>query len=245
MHAGLLAIDRPRLQEQISTRRDLDSQPLIHMPIHRREGNLPTHVLAVINARTGIGKMFPIHPIVYAVHCGSELFNVPTNAPEPEVKEAHPPNEPSYLYIECPLVLMSLPHIETFDCLHNWMYHHNDLALYNAVAPAVLKVEEPKENLPSTKDLDPASALEISARRMMDTYDGGKIYKEIRSIHGFWKNINALGIQEEPIWNFVDKCWAIASRALEMKIEYFDQCRSLPRENSILHVEEMEMDDDQ
>jgi hypothetical protein len=174
----------------------------IELVIRDITGTLPTHVLAVIDAKTGKGLLFPFHALILASHCAN-LPNLPPSCPEPLY---HPNNS---ITITVPVVPLALPHAASFGLLHDYLYTKRYDRLISGLLPM------PYEALPPIDQCKEKTKQNIS-EALRKEYDVKELIELARRMHGLWSNTCKLGIADEGLWTLMHTAWDLLIQAIAM-----------------------------
>lgn len=172
----------------------------IELVVQNIGGTLPTHVLAVIDAKTNRGLLFPFHALILAAHCAN-LPNLPPSAPIP----VYNPN--SSITITVPVVPLTLPHTASFGLLHEYLYTKRYDRLISALLPLPYDALPPIDACAdqTRKNLSEALAKEHSLKELVDL---------TRQMHGLWSNACKLGISDEGLWALMHTAWDLLIGAI-------------------------------
>lgn len=187
-HSIHLTPTSPKLPEFIDAR--------LYNPI----GQLPTNVLAAIDKTSLKVLMLPMHKLMYGYQCPNFPFSLgELEQPEPIPEPIKNSNRAT---IRLPIIPLEVPHLPSFDLLHIYLYTHDTQRLLIGLIPIV-----------------PPSGPKISdvmktAERIGRQSNGQMLVSNCHFIHGFWTNINLLGVQDGPLWETVELAWAVALEAL-------------------------------
>lgn len=166
----------------------------------------PTHVLAAYAPNCQNVTLFPVHSIVLAAHC----HNFPPLATPTE------PLPPNHL----PVQPFCIPHVQSYAALSQYLYtHRQDLLFASLCAPL-----PPPKFFPTTPHSTSSPLPSISkddmlkfARELSETYTEHKLLQSISSIHFLWKDVYALQILDEGLWEILDVAWGVYICAVACK----------------------------
>lgn len=173
----------------------------INVPLHHTHGELPTHVLAVMGGNKPAAKMYAIHAEVYAVQC--------EHIPFPE-RALTLPHAIPYLKntgrfeISLPLITFEIPHVESFELIHNFLYDHDRSKLLKGLLPVPIipdaKIGEIKEAAAAYAQLKDAKNLHLNAQH----------------IYNVWNNMCTIGADFEDFWRGIDIAWGVVIEAMKI-----------------------------
>lgn len=181
----------------------------LQLSLEHTEGRLPTHALVVVDRKNPRGKTFPMHSLVYAFHCGASNIPLPADrsSPVPFLKNEVPT-------ITIPLVAIEVPHLESFQTLHRYIYTHDQNELYRNLVPDLTRIG----NLNRVRWADPktiASECVLLAQTVERTMHPDTIIEMAEYLHGFWRNVNKFGVADKALWDVLDFSWLVVVGALE------------------------------
>ncbi|GJJ14747.1 hypothetical protein Clacol_010591 [Clathrus columnatus] len=154
---------------------------------------LPTHILAVYSTPNATRKQISLHP-VHSIILASQCAHLP-----PMLLISS--NEPASLTL--PVLPMRLPSPRTFNLLLRYLYTHRTSDILSALLP-----------LPAHNCSDAAKM----SSRLASAYNSPTLISLVSAVHGFWSNVAALGIFEDPLWEVIDFSWEVLLGALESKM---------------------------
>lgn len=165
--------------------------------------NCPTHLLAVYAQQkpSTAGKrkvtLFPAHDIVLAAHCSK----LPLLAASSRVVEANGT-------VTLPIVPLCIPSVETFPILQSYLYTKRTDLLLSALLPS-------PPTLPQTTSVPcmiPHFATHFSEQCSIQD-----LLRRMSVIHALWRNMCALGVIDEPMWEVVEAAWESILGAIERR----------------------------
>lgn len=164
-----------------------------------RTGKLPSHILSVVDSETMQGQMYPVHDIVYGYQCASFPFR------ERELERLPPRptrNANHRLTMRLPVISLFVPHSPSFDLVNGFLYTHDPERLLLGLLPLVPPAD------PTIRE------VRRTAERIAWTSDSKDLVINARFIHGFWRNVTALGISDELLWRTLELAWAVSLEAM-------------------------------
>ncbi|KIJ64788.1 hypothetical protein HYDPIDRAFT_175315 [Hydnomerulius pinastri MD-312] len=175
--------------------------------INDLSADMPTHMLAVYSRQVSAATkrrvtLFPAHNIILAAHC-SNLPILPTsNITRPETVGSS---------ISVPVVPLCIPAPEVFPQLSTFLYtkriDHLLASLLPCPAPQALYRDDPTSE--STLNL-----LQQFAGKLATTYSAQALLAYAMAVNGLWRNVCALGIDDEKLWCALDVAWEVLITAL-------------------------------
>lgn len=169
--------------------------------------DMPSHMLAVhsrlpsaFNSPRQV-TLYPIHHIVLAAHCAS-LPHLPHN-PTPATPET------AGSHITLPVVPLCIPHPETFPHLSAYLYTRRTSALIASLLPAGTP---PPSLVISAPDFN--TTLRQFSHKLAMTYTVHALLGHAVKINGLWRNVCALGVFDDGIWDALDVAWDAVVLAL-------------------------------
>ncbi|KZP30816.1 hypothetical protein FIBSPDRAFT_850254 [Athelia psychrophila] len=171
--------------------------------------DLPTHMLAVYSRQSSHSPnptrrvtLFPTHAIVMSLHCAN-LPSLPKSRPcEPD----------TIGQMTVPVVPLCIPSPETFSPLSAYLYTKDAQHLLSTLLPSGLST--PPHILSLDSDPDSAEFTQFSSK-LRATYTAPALLTHAMAINGLWRNVVALGIFDERLWEALDIAWAAVLGALE------------------------------
>ncbi|EPS95664.1 hypothetical protein FOMPIDRAFT_1131983 [Fomitopsis schrenkii] len=162
-------------------------------------------------------SIMPIHAAILAANCGRLPDRWPNSRPQPP---------PSQIVFEggeiangyrVPLVPFCLPYPTAFEPLARYMYNHHKGMLYHSL----VRMYEPlsvnaSNNHPRyyesdalDKDYSPKKRLFIAARECVSRHGGHLpwIHEQMQFVEGFWKNVVALAVADDDLWEILQLAW--------------------------------------
>jgi len=169
--------------------------------------DMPTHMLAVYTRQPSAHltrriKMYPIHNVILAVHCAHLPMLPKSTATEPD----------SVGQMTIPVVPLCIPSPETFSKLSAYLYTKKASWLLSTLLP--------------TGALTPASILSLYIDRdspelhryqskLRSTYNPCALLMHAVTINGLWRNVCALGVFDDKLWEVMDLAWEAIIGALD------------------------------
>ncbi|KAF8918115.1 hypothetical protein CPB85DRAFT_113041 [Mucidula mucida] len=167
----------------------------------------PTHVLAAFAPKTSNVTLFPVHDVVLAAHCE----NYPRMVVTEPLPAEHVPVQP-----------FCLPHPPSYGPLSQYLYTHRQDVLFSTLcAPMPAPKFFPSQAHVSTSEPLSLSMedMRVFARELSETYTQHKLLQSISTIHGLYKNVVALGIHDDGLWEVLDVLWGVYLTAVGWKVE--------------------------
>ena len=190
-----------------------DKSRYIEVVLNHATGKLPTHVLAIIGSSSA-GYIYPIHGILYAVHCATFPFPEGSlSASDPEPRRS-PTNH--RLTLSLPLVTLKVPHLESFSAINTFLYTENPVSLLIFLLPiphALLNMSLPN------RTLDMVVMQATLSAHIATTYNPSVLIDSARKTHGLWSNLIALGIAHQELWKLVDLAWEVLLMSMEIQMQ--------------------------
>lgn len=202
-------------------------------------GGLPTHMLA-IHDPSEVGTedqpkkvtMYPVHNVVLASQC-SNLPALPLYPKKGMMLSK------TQCHQQLPVVHLGVPHPESFPLVKDFLYTHDTSALVSYMLPLVPSTTSSSDAAatalnPDTDFETKAAAYREWKRDMSDRYadaiakqlEPSVILQHLARVYSLYRNVVALGICDERIWEYLDMCWEILIVAIarangrEMEIEF-------------------------
>ncbi|KAI0342467.1 hypothetical protein BDW22DRAFT_201116 [Trametopsis cervina] len=168
---------------------------------------MPTHLLAVYGksektAAPSAGRtsmsLFPAHNIVLSAFCAN-MPSLPYQPPTPPAQAGGS--------IQLPVVPLGLPHPQSYAHIQRYLYTKDRVSFIMSLLPSV-----------SAQGIlsDPASASVRYAKDVAGTFTTQKILSLLRDVHGVYRNMVALEIQEDLMWQLVNVAWEVLLTALAL-----------------------------
>lgn len=171
--------------------------------------DLPTHMFAVYSRQSSHSPsptrkvtLFPTHAIVMSLHCANLPSLPKSRACEPD----------SIGEMALPVVPLCIPSPETFSPLSAYLYTKDVQHLLSSLLPSGLAT--PPNILSLDTDSDSPEFTQFSIK-LRATYTAPALLTYAMAINGLWRNVVALGIFDERLWEALDIAWAAVLGALE------------------------------
>jgi hypothetical protein len=97
-----------------------------------------------------------------------------------------------------PVISLRVPHSPSFDLVNGFLYAHDPERLLLGLLPIA----------PSTNPT--ISEVRRTAERIAWSSDSKDLVVNAQFIHGFWRNVTALGISDEVLWQTLELAWAVS-----------------------------------
>lgn len=173
--------------------------------------DLPTHALAVYSRQSSINPnltqrvtIYPTHNIVMASYCA--------NLPMLPKQQDHQGKLDENGRMKVPVQPLCIPSPETFSQLSAYLYTKNAHLLISTLLPTGITTPI---SLLEHECLQ--SELDIFCSRLRATYTPYVLINHGMIINGLWRNVVALGIFDDQLWDILDLAWAAIIGALEEK----------------------------
>jgi hypothetical protein len=165
--------------------------------------DMPSHMLAVHSRPQNAPlshtprqvTLYPIHHVILAAHCTS-LPPLPLN-PTPATPES------VGSHITLPVVPLCIPHPETFPHFSAYLYTRRTSALIASLLPA--GIPPPPSLTISAPDF--LETLREFSTKLAKTYTVHALLGHAVKINGLWRNVCALGVFDDGIWDALDVAW--------------------------------------
>ncbi|KAH7928830.1 hypothetical protein BV22DRAFT_1058048 [Leucogyrophana mollusca] len=179
--------------------------------INDLSSDLPTHMLAVYARQSTSSAavkrrvtLFPTHNVVLAANCAS-LPTLPASIP---VSASDMQNSPASINV--PIVPLCIPSPETFPQLSTF--------LYTKRADHLLASLLPSSSLPlsllSASPLPSTGSVKQYATSLATAHTPQTLLAHAMSVNGLWRNVCALGVFDERLWDVMDIAWEVLLGAL-------------------------------
>nr|QBA29482.1 Clp1 [Flammulina velutipes]QPM99170.1 Clp1 protein [Flammulina velutipes] len=160
----------------------------------------PTHVLAAFAPKTSSVSLFPVHDIVLTAHC--HKLPPATFSSSPAILPAgHLPVRP-----------FCIPHPASYGQLSQYLYTHRQDLLFASLCqptkPPPFFSATPHTSTTPPLQLTKEAMLAFS-RELSETFTQHKLLQSMSAIHGLWKNVFALGIQDDGLWEVLEVVWGV------------------------------------
>ncbi|KAG7442949.1 uncharacterized protein BT62DRAFT_839406, partial [Guyanagaster necrorhizus] len=142
--------------------------------------------------------LHPAHHDVLAVHCPRLPASIQASPPAPEIP-VHP---------------FCLPDPGTYAFLSQYLYtHRQDLLLAPLLPPGSLH----SNPFPTTAHLSSSPKLPASthaqllalAESLAKDFTQHKLLGGLSTVHGLWKNVIALGVDDDGLWEVIHTAWGV------------------------------------
>lgn len=158
-------------------------------------GPRATHILAISSpSSSGHQHLYPIHGLVWATQC-TTLSSLSTSNPPSTSQDAY-----------LPVVPLLLPSLHAFPTLQGWIYLRSPyLLLHWLLVPS----------LPSPHPVPNHSLLPIDSVPFdLSSQSQASLLVQAGKIFELWKDVVALGIGEEVLWEVLRSAWRRIVEAL-------------------------------
>jgi hypothetical protein len=179
--------------------------------INNQSCDMPTHMLAVYSrqCRTAPNPprrvtLWPIHNIIMAVHCAHLPALPKSTATEPD----------SVGQMTLPVVPLCLPSPETFSRLSTYLYTKNASHLLTTLLPTGPLTPASILSLDKYLDCDSPELQQFSCK-LRATYTPYALLTHAMTINGVWRNVCALGVFDDQLWEVLDLAWESILGALD------------------------------
>ncbi|KAK0205480.1 hypothetical protein DFS33DRAFT_1236805, partial [Desarmillaria ectypa] len=158
----------------------------------------PSYFLGVFAPNSTKVTLHPAHHEVLAAHCPRLPATIQSSPAGPQIP-VHP---------------LCLPDPQSYALLSQYMYtHRQDLLLASLLPLGSL----PSNPFPTTAHLSssPKTAVSIHpqvlalAESLAKDFTQHKLLGGLSTVHGLWKNIVALGVDDDGLWQVIHAAWAI------------------------------------
>ena len=163
----------------------------------------PTHMLALYSRhppeKTTIRRsvtLFPTHNIVLAAHCAN-LPQLPQSNPACPKKAGEK--------ITLPIIPLCIPSPQTFPQLSAYLYTKNATSLLTSLFST---------RPPLSLSLEEARTVNQFAGKLAGTYTTQALLHQIMMVNGIWRNVCALGVFDDALWDAMDVAWETLLTAL-------------------------------
>ncbi|KDQ56851.1 hypothetical protein JAAARDRAFT_132305 [Jaapia argillacea MUCL 33604] len=190
--------------------------------INDLSADLPTHMFAVYarqpsppssssDAPRRRVTLFPIHNIVMASHCAN-LPRLSTEKPKTPEKVGEE--------VTVPVVPLCIPSPQTFPQLSAYLYtkrsDHLLASLLPCPPPQPFVFSSSSSSSPSDSPESHDAKLLAYAKKLAGTYTPNALLQHAMLINGLWRNVCALGVDEERLWCTLDLAWEVVLRAMAL-----------------------------
>jgi len=181
--------------------------------INNQSSDLPTHMLAVYSRQSSASPnptrrvtLYPIHNIIMALHCAHLPVLPKSTATEPD----------SVGQMTLPVVPLCIPSPETFSRLSAYLYTKNASYLLSMLLPTGTLTPPSILALDTYIDGDSPELQQFQAK-LRATYTPYALLTCGMTINGVWRNVCALGIFDDQLWEVLDLAWEAIIGALKPK----------------------------
>lgn len=187
--------------------------------VNETRSDQPTHVLAVfapsLPGAPRPVQIHPIHHIIWATHCASLPPLATTTLPTPD----------EIGQITIPVITLKIPCLDTFSLVERYLYTKDTLYLLGMLLPT--RNATPAWLLDIDLHFD-ADDSELQNFRVMlgKTYTHQKLVEHMCTLNGLWKNVIALGISDDRLWDVMDLAWDLLLGALSHEYPVVDEVQS-------------------
>lgn len=160
--------------------------------------NPPTHMMAVYGPPSHAGprrvSLFPVHSLILAAHC-AKLPSLPPSTSSSSGQQGS---------FTVPVQPLYIPSPDTYPLLTSYLYTKRTEILLTSLLPT-----PPPENIEDDRTLIPSFAMKLGG-----TYTAQALLQHAVAVHGLWKNVCALGIFVDDLWDTMDLVWEVLLTAL-------------------------------
>lgn len=163
---------------------------------------MPTHLLAVYgkseNGAKASMSLFPAHDVVLSAYCAN-MPSLPYSSPPPPSQKGGP--------VQLPVVPISLPHPQSYAPIQQYLYTKDRVSFIMSMLPAI----------PPQGVLGGSSSATLQyAGELAGTFTMQKILALLRNVHGMYRNMCALEVQEDIMWQLINVAWEVLLTALAL-----------------------------
>jgi hypothetical protein len=170
--------------------------------VHDLSSALPTHMMAIYSPETAGGAkkrkvtLVPGHSIILASHC-AKLPPFSSSCPLPDDE-----NNPQEMTI--PIVPLCLPSPETYPHLSSFLYTKRTDLLLQSLLP---------DHPPNQLEKDRVQLLSF-ATKLAEKFTPQLLLKHTMIVHGLWRDVCALGVFDDNLWDSMDLAWEVLLTAI-------------------------------
>ena len=172
--------------------------------------DMPTHMLAVYSRQSSASPnptrrvtLFPTHNIIMALHCAHLPMLPKSTASEPD----------SVGQMTLPVIPLCIPSPETFSQLSAYLYTKNGSQLLASLLPTRMLTPPSILSLDHALDVDSPELQQYSGE-LRATYTPYALLMHAMTINGLWRNVCALGVFDDQLWEVLDLAWDAVLGAL-------------------------------
>jgi hypothetical protein len=175
----------------------------------------PSHMLAVHGPkppsapRTKV-TLYPVHSIVLSSYC-AKLPAFPTSEPMPSTSSSQTH--------KIPVRPLCLPCPSTYVHLAAFLYTKRTDMLFASLMPPNTK---PSASLLSSLASPSHDDVMAYANAIAGTYTTALLLQHAFVVHGFWRNVCALGIFDNSLWDVIDAAWSVLLTAIAVSTGTLD-----------------------
>ncbi|KAI0703043.1 hypothetical protein BC835DRAFT_1319635 [Cytidiella melzeri] len=167
---------------------------------HDLSAQMPTHLLAVYGQTESSAKasmsLFPAHNIVLSAYCAN-MPSLPYSSPPAPAQQGGP--------VQLPVVPVNLPHPQSYAHIQQYLYTKDRVSFIMSMLPSI-----PPQGVLSGS----SSATAQYAKDVAATFTTQKILALLRNVHGTYRNLCALEVQEDLVWQLINVAWEVLLTAL-------------------------------
>ncbi|KAF8432132.1 hypothetical protein L210DRAFT_3719000 [Boletus edulis BED1] len=200
IHQGLQCLGTHMLQVLAGVKVEPSSNvlPLKLDVVNDLSSNMPTHMLGVYSRHVPTAAkcrvtLFPIHNVFLATHCTNLPILPPSNVTRPDAAGAT---------ISLPMVPLCIPAPDVFPQLSMFLYtkriDHLLTSLLPCPIPHALYRDDPKNERV-------LALLQRFSDRLTTTYSTDTLLMHTMLVNGLWRNVCALGIDDEKLWRAIQR----------------------------------------
>ena len=101
--------------------------------------------------------------------------------------------------VKLPVVPMCLPSPETFSVLQSYLYTKRFDVLFSSLLPTPPPFDNPNMPMPEM--------ISRLARHLSATCGNLQLARHAMIINGLWRNVCALGVQDDRLWGAIEVAW--------------------------------------
>lgn len=167
---------------------------------HDLSAQMPTHLLAVYakleNSASASMSLYPAHNTILSAYCAN-MPSLPYSSPPPPAQQGGP--------VRLPVVPVCLPHPPSYAHIQQYLYTKDHVSFLQSMLPSIPSQGACGDSSPAT----PQYVKDFAA-----TFTTQKILAFMRNAHGMYRNMCALGVQEDVMWQLLNVAWEILLSAL-------------------------------
>lgn len=154
--------------------------------------------------------IYPTHGAIWAAYC-SRLPTLPQKPSRIKVLVDARPGRPRASCLRLPVVPITVPYPPMFFPIMQFVYTFRKATFVNTLLASEVGLSNEHEADPA-----PEKSIPQHARALADKCDLKKLCQLAKNVHGAYRNMVALGVVEDRMWDALNYAWDTVITAMEL-----------------------------